>query len=188
MSLNGLIYTQQRFPSLLHMNNSKISSDHPMDHSKNGLIFAVTFPLSVLLISLILTVASDLCTRFCLPHSNNSNPPQNAADQNFVAIELGLDEATLHSFPKLFYSQYNLQKTSSATSCCSICLADYRQTDVLQLLPDCGHLFHLKCVNPWLRLHPSCPLCRKSLVPALAPVPVVSPLVDQMPPLVIRQE
>lgn len=185
MSLNCLTFTQQRFPFLLHMNNSKISSDHPMDHTKNGLIFTVTFPLSILLISLILTVTSYLCTRFCLPH-RNSNPPQNVADQNFVAIELGLDEATLHSFPKLLYSQYNLQKTSSAASCCSICLADYRETDVLQLLPDCGHLFHLKCVNPWLRLHPSCPLCRKSLIPAPAPAQVL--VVSQTPHLGIRQE
>jgi hypothetical protein len=161
-----------------------------MDHNKNGLIFAVGFPLSVILISLFLTIASYLCT----PNNNNPSHNQNSTtspqntDQNFVAIELdgGLDEATLHSFPKLLYSQYNLKKSSSASvaSCCSICLADYKETDMLQFLPGCGHLFHLKCVNPWLRLRPSCPLCRKSLVAA----PVVSPLVDQMPPLATRQD
>jgi hypothetical protein len=152
-----------------------------MDHNKNCLIFAFGFPLSVILISQFLTIASYLCTP-----NNNNNPshdhqnttsPQNT-DQNFVAIEIdgSLDEATLHSFPKLLYSQYNLKKSSSASaaSCCSICLADYRETDVLQLLLGCSHLFHLKCVNPWLRLCPSCPLCQKSLIAAS----VVSPLVD----------
>jgi hypothetical protein len=166
-----------------------------MDHNKNGLIFAVGFPLSVILISLFLTIASYLCT----PNNNNNNNPishdQNTTtfpqntDQNFFAIELdggGLDEVSLHSFPKLLYSQYNLKKSSSASAafCCSICLADYKETDMLQLLPGCGHLFHLKCVNLWLRLRPSCPLCRKLLIAA----PIVPPLVDQMPPSAIRQD
>ncbi|MQL75677.1 hypothetical protein Taro_008061 [Colocasia esculenta] len=46
--------------------------------------------------------------------------------------------------------------------CCSICLADYKDADVLRRLPDCKHLFHLKCVDPWLRLHPTFPVCRTS--------------------------
>ncbi|XP_062174641.1 RING-H2 finger protein ATL70-like [Alnus glutinosa] len=155
-----------------------------MDHNKNGLIFAVGFPLSVLLISLFLTIASYLCT----PNNDNPSHDDQNIDQNFVAIELdcGLEEATLHSFPKLLYYQFNLKKSSSDSiaSCCSICLVDYKEIDVLQLLPGCGHFFHLKCVNPWLRLCPSCPLCWKSLIVA----PVVSPLVDQKPPLATQQD
>ncbi|KAK7850961.1 putative ring-h2 finger protein atl71 [Quercus suber] len=76
--------------------------------------------------------------------------------------ELGLDEATLRNYPKLIYAQAKLHKGNSTSSCCSICLADYNDTDVLRLLPDCGHLFHLKCVDSWLRLHTTCPVCRNS--------------------------
>ena len=77
-------------------------------------------------------------------------------------VELGLDEATLRNYPKLIYAQAKLHKGNSTSSCCSICLADYNDTDVLRLLPDCGHLFHLKCVDSWLRLHTTCPVCRNS--------------------------
>ncbi|KAI4302255.1 hypothetical protein MLD38_038029 [Melastoma candidum] len=47
-------------------------------------------------------------------------------------------------------------------SCCSICLADYRKDDELRSLPDCNHRFHKKCIDRWLGLHPTCPICRKS--------------------------
>ncbi|KAL5537669.1 hypothetical protein UlMin_043994 [Ulmus minor] len=73
-------------------------------------------------------------------------------------IKEGLDNNTLVSFPKLVYSKDN-QKTYS---CCSVCLADYKDGEVLRVLLDCGHVFHLKCVDSWLRLHPTCPICRNS--------------------------
>ncbi|CAA6658439.1 unnamed protein product [Spirodela intermedia] len=84
-------------------------------------------------------------------------------------LEVGIDEATLATYPKLLYSRKaKAQEEYKGTnaSCCSICLADYKDGDVLRLLPDCNHLFHLKCVDPWLRQHPTCPVCRASLFPA----------------------
>ncbi|KAJ0624340.1 putative transcription factor C2H2 family [Helianthus annuus] len=41
------------------------------------------------------------------------------------------------------------------------CLADYKGKDLLRELPDCGHLFHVKCVDPWLRLNPTCPIVER---------------------------
>ncbi|KAF8097200.1 hypothetical protein N665_0293s0048 [Sinapis alba] len=100
-------------------------------------------------------------------------------DQNdtVVVVEvLGLNDEEIKSFPKLPYEQarvsYGLQKDSTATSCCSICLADYKKTDMTRVLPDCNHLFHDKCVDPWLKIHPTCPVCRTTplLSPAMTPV------------------
>ncbi|KAH7840229.1 hypothetical protein Vadar_014371 [Vaccinium darrowii] len=70
-------------------------------------------------------------------------------------------EATLLDSPKLLYSEAKLQRHLGSAAC-SICLADYEETDVLRLLPECSHLFHLKCVDPWLRLKHTCPICRNS--------------------------
>ncbi|KAG6497466.1 RING-H2 finger protein ATL70-like [Zingiber officinale] len=73
----------------------------------------------------------------------------------------GVDEATLTSFPKVAYSEAAGPETET---CCAICLAEYEAADVLRRLPACGHLFHVECVDPWLRSHGSCPFCRALLV------------------------
>ncbi|CAN7036375.1 unnamed protein product [Brassica oleracea var. botrytis] len=107
-------------------------------------------------------------------------------DQNdTVVVEvLGLDDEVIKSFPKgiIIASPcvpceearvgYSLQKDATATSCCSICLADYKKTDMIRVLPDCNHLFHDKCVDPWLMIHPTCPVCRSSPLPSPAMTPV----------------
>ncbi|GMN60993.1 hypothetical protein TIFTF001_030085 [Ficus carica] len=99
-------------------------------------------------------------------------------------IELGLDEATLRRFPKLLYSVEHGkllddedELSSSTAICCEICLADFEEGDVLRLLPDCGHIFHQKCVDPWLQLRPTCPNCRTSPIPT----PIATPLAEVTP-------
>ena len=82
--------------------------------------------------------------------------PQRSID----TVELGFDEATLCNYLKLIYAQAKLHKGNSTSSCSSICLADYNDTDVLLLSPNSDHLFHLKCVDSWLWLHAICPVCR----------------------------
>ncbi|KAJ7951837.1 E3 ubiquitin-protein ligase [Quillaja saponaria] len=41
---------------------------------------------------------------------------------------------------------------------CCICLAKYEDGDDLRELP-CCHVFHVVCVNKWLKMRPFCPLC-----------------------------
>ncbi|TQE03425.1 hypothetical protein C1H46_010990 [Malus baccata] len=85
-------------------------------------------------------------------------------DEGSATIEQGLDEATICSYPKLPYSEAKLQMVGSvsAPSCCCICLVDFDDTDTLRCVPNCGHFFHQICVDKWLQLHPSCPICRTS--------------------------
>ncbi|XP_008795282.2 RING-H2 finger protein ATL58-like isoform X1 [Phoenix dactylifera] len=48
---------------------------------------------------------------------------------------------------------------------CSVCLGDYRPNDKLQRIPQCGHTFHVGCIDHWLATNTTCPLCRASLLP-----------------------
>ena len=44
---------------------------------------------------------------------------------------------------------------------CSICTEDVGTNKVYNLA--CGHLFHHKCLNPWLINHNTCPMCRQKV-------------------------
>lgn len=45
---------------------------------------------------------------------------------------------------------------------CAICLGEYEPKDTLRIVPVCNHYFHAQCIDPWLKLNFTCPLCRKS--------------------------
>lgn len=48
---------------------------------------------------------------------------------------------------------------------CSICLSTYDDGDELRELP-CGHLFHCACIDKWLYMSATCPLCKRSIIGA----------------------
>lgn len=93
-----------------------------------------------------------------------------------VNIEVSEEEqdTILNSYPMLLYSQAKLHKPDSTSLHCSICLADYKDSEWLRLLPDCGHFFHKDCIGTWFRLNFSCPMCRNSPLPT--PLAEVTPL------------
>ncbi|XP_021935057.1 E3 ubiquitin-protein ligase RNF126 isoform X3 [Zootermopsis nevadensis] len=45
---------------------------------------------------------------------------------------------------------------------CSVCWEDFRLDEPVRKLP-CEHVYHENCIIPWLELHGTCPICRKSL-------------------------
>jgi hypothetical protein len=45
---------------------------------------------------------------------------------------------------------------------CVICVDDMAAGEKVSVLP-CSHFFHGDCVLPWLKLHNTCPVCRRSV-------------------------
>ncbi|KAL2900921.1 RING-H2 finger protein ATL70 [Bienertia sinuspersici] len=150
------------------------------DESEGGFTYGLGVSIGILVLITTITLASFFCTR---EESNQSEGQQQQQQQQergendhcVITIE-GIDETTLETYPKWLYSQLE-SKGSTVMSCCSICLADYKGNDVLRQLPECGHFFHLKCVDPWLKLHPTCPFCRTSPLPT----PQSTPLAEVAP-------
>ncbi|KAF0690356.1 Aste57867_18243 [Aphanomyces stellatus] len=48
------------------------------------------------------------------------------------------------------------------SSVCAVCLDTVYFDGAIETR--CGHIFHTHCIHPWLRQHPTCPVCRTALV------------------------
>lgn len=50
---------------------------------------------------------------------------------------------------------------------CAICLTGFEEGERIRKLPHCGHEFHVRCIDKWLRAQPSCPSCRTEVIVVL---------------------
>ncbi|EOA14820.1 hypothetical protein CARUB_v10028129mg, partial [Capsella rubella] len=75
-----------------------------------------------------------------------------------TAISKGLTRDSLARIPKV-----RITDTPGDTLSCSVCLQDFQVGETVRSLPQCHHMFHLPCIDKWLRRHASCPLCRRHL-------------------------
>lgn len=47
---------------------------------------------------------------------------------------------------------------------CSICCDKYKEGNYKRILPNCGHIYHKKCIDKWFKITDNkfCPLCNES--------------------------
>ncbi|XP_076951385.1 RING-H2 finger protein ATL70-like [Bidens hawaiensis] len=151
--------------------------------------YDVGFALIVLLFIIILTYTSYMCKRYTRsrspPHPTSSfhttTADSDTDDFHSITLSTGLEDNILSNFPTFVYSEamkpnkVNTGKdacvethiSNNYDSRCPICLGEYELSDVMRLLPECGHWFHVGCVDMWLKVHATCPVCRKSPVAEL---------------------
>lgn len=78
----------------------------------------------------------------------------------------GLKKKVLKSLPKVAYSEE--QHAGKFAEDCAICLSEFAIGEEIRVLPQCGHGFHVSCIDTWLGSHSSCPSCRQILAAAPA--------------------
>nr|GLL27591.1 putative RING-H2 finger protein ATL21A [Ipomoea trifida] len=73
----------------------------------------------------------------------------------------GLDRQTIESYPVTVLGESRrLPKPNDGL--CPICLSEYEAKETLRSIPECNHYFHADCIDEWLKLNATCPLCRNS--------------------------
>lgn len=90
---------------------------------------------------------------------------------------VGLDQSVINSYPKFPYERDGSAAAVTKESTCSICLCEYKASEMLRMMPECRHCFHLCCLDAWLKLNGSCPVCRNSPLPT----PLSTPLQEVVP-------
>ncbi|XWS36411.1 hypothetical protein CRYUN_Cryun20dG0083400 [Craigia yunnanensis] len=72
----------------------------------------------------------------------------------------GLDEAVIREIPTF---QFKRDTDERSTYGCVVCMNEFQEHDMLRVLPNCSHAFHLDCIDIWLQSNANCPLCRTSI-------------------------
>ncbi|CAN6231058.1 unnamed protein product [Urochloa humidicola] len=112
---------------------------------------------------IVLTVAICFRRAFANGYAAGAAAGANAATAS-GRIRCGLPPSALSAIPKLAYRRGVAGAGAGAGwAQCAICLAVVRDGETVRMLPACGHLFHVECIDLWLRSHPTCPLCRRDV-------------------------
>ncbi|XP_017477719.1 PREDICTED: E3 ubiquitin-protein ligase RNF126-B [Rhagoletis zephyria] len=69
-----------------------------------------------------------------------------------------LPKDKIDEIPKVHVTSEDVERKTQ----CSVCWEDFRMDEIVRRLP-CTHIYHENCIVPWLDLHGTCPICRKSL-------------------------
>jgi hypothetical protein len=168
-----------------------------------GLGYAIAVALGFLVLLSTVLLASYLCCRSNRsPNAPNNNHHRSGGGNNnnpndgiilpriiFVAeddedeeqlrdenVAVGLDQSVINSYPKFPYFRKDGNTGSNSTTC-SICLCEYKESEMLRMMPECRHYFHMFCLDAWLKLNGSCPVCRNSPLPT----PLSTPLSEVVP-------
>ncbi|KAJ9176430.1 hypothetical protein P3X46_011740 [Hevea brasiliensis] len=86
-------------------------------------------------------------------------------EDSFIALSptlwnRGLDESVIREIPTF---QYRREGEGRSIYGCVVCLNEFQEQDMLRVLPNCSHSFHLDCIDIWLQSNANCPLCRSSI-------------------------
>ncbi|KAJ6947728.1 hypothetical protein NC651_002180 [Populus alba x Populus x berolinensis] len=87
------------------------------------------------------------------PASTSSRPSRASTSSR---ITRGLDPQVVNSLP--VYSYYHGDVKYQIE--CAICLGEFKEKEAVKMIPKCHHVFHLQCIDTWLAMHVTCPVCR----------------------------
>ena len=155
------------------------TQDNPIHHTPqpasdpSSLIFAIVVP--IILATLFILISYLTFVTKCCSNWHEVNPlrwisilraPQD--EEPFMAFSprmwnFGLDESSIQDIPAFQFTKGEGADEDQSVHGCVVCLTEFQEQDMLKVLPNCSHAFHLDCIDIWLQTNANCPLCRSSI-------------------------
>ncbi|KAK9074292.1 hypothetical protein SSX86_006889 [Deinandra increscens subsp. villosa] len=130
----------------------------------NSRVFRIiVVALSVPMMAAAFAIACFMCTNRRRDQLNPQPTISTVTLHDLVAPPniIGLDQATIESYTKVVLGESKrLPGHNDAT--CPICLSEYDVKDTVRCIPECRHCFHAECIDEWLKMNETCPVCRNS--------------------------
>ncbi|XP_020585408.1 RING-H2 finger protein ATL80-like [Phalaenopsis equestris] len=57
------------------------------------------------------------------------------------------------------------EEEGAAAAECPVCISAFEEGEEVRRMAQCGHSFHVGCIDMWLNSHDSCPVCRENVLP-----------------------
>ncbi|XP_004247233.1 RING-H2 finger protein ATL16-like [Solanum lycopersicum] len=167
------------FKNQQNNNNTSVTHLTPTGAvSENGFPIIGVAMLGIMAIGFLLVSYYIFVTKCCINWQQfdplrrffNTRPRQYEETYTPSRESRGLDELVIREIPTYPYSRNRVGETSFRR--CVVCLNEFKEDEMLRLLPKCSHAFHLDCIDIWLQNNASCPLCRSSISGTTAKHPI----------------
>lgn len=80
----------------------------------------------------------------------------------------GVDPTIITALPTFLFKQKQQEENKNVSKNiveCAVCLSVVEDEEMMRLLPNCKHSFHVGCIDKWLASHSTCPICRTKVEP-----------------------
>ncbi|XP_076895751.1 putative RING-H2 finger protein ATL21A [Bidens hawaiensis] len=151
-------------------NNTKITtcfSSFPGAPEPPGIFRIIAFAIAIPAMTASIVIACFMCTKGRRNELTTRRTTITAVAPEDTIVPpniVGLDQETIESYPKVVLGESKrLPGHEDAT--CPICLAEYHVKETVRCIPECWHCFHAECIDEWLKMNGTCPVCRNSPSP-----------------------
>lgn len=152
----------------------------PYSNSSDDFEANAVLILIVIFCALICALALNTAIRCFLRDNNNYDqqrrPASPSPQTQHHQQRNNKPSAEVAAAPTLVVYSAGMKLTGAEVECV-ICLSEFVEDDVIQVLEKCKHGFHLQCIQKWLYSHYSCPICRCNCLfsPTSTPTPPQQP-------------
>ncbi|KAJ4794680.1 hypothetical protein LUZ62_045926 [Rhynchospora pubera] len=133
-----------------------LSGNYEAFHRKTLLIVLV-----IVAIHLVVWIVLKCLNRFGTFHFHIGLAPRSYAP----ARPSGLRRSVIAKLPVVAYQKGKEYEDGDEPDECTVCLGELEEGEQVRVLPRCKHLFHVDCIDMWLRSNSTCPVCRASAKP-----------------------